>query len=224
VQVAVSLGPIITAALYIQALPTAAYIGTRLRTRAGGFVAVGGLIAVLAAMIGVEVARQLGHNLIVGYISTPLTAGAFLLAMAEWQVSYVERLTVRFGAGLFVIMYGLLVIFLEDIAHLGQFSQALYSLVLLVAALWTLGRRTLIQDETFALETDWFWAAFGLAIYGAATAVTAAIGNILLARHRLDLFVEAWNVRGALVILAFLSISWGVYHGPAKNNAVDLKR
>jgi hypothetical protein len=111
------------------------------------------------------------------------------------------------------------VLFLENVTHFGQYSHTLYAFVLLGIALWTLGRRSLApagSGEPLAIDTDWFWIAFGLAIYGAATAVSAAIGNILIARERIDLFVQAWNVRGALVVLAFISIAWGIYRGPAE--------
>jgi hypothetical protein len=215
------LGPIITSALYVQALPALAYAAGRRRDRPAAYVALGGLVTVLSAVVGVEIARLYRNNLVVGFIAIPLTAGAYILALAEWQSTYIERVTMRIGLALFITIYVTLVAFFENVAHFGQYSHTLYSIVLLVAALWTLARRALYQDEILAIETDWFWVAFGLAIYGAATAATAAIGNILLARDRIDLFVQAWNVRGALVILAFLAISWGVFRGPARTQDLE---
>lgn len=208
--------PIIAVAIWAQALPAAAYAGTRRRSRAAAFVGLGGLITVLANLVGVTVGRLTGNNLVVGYISIPFTAGAYILALAEFQATYLERVMFRICLGLFVGIYLLLVTFFEDITHFGQYSHTLYSFVLLVAALWTLGRRTLTQEDALALDTDWFWIGFGMAMYGAATAATAAIGNILMARDRIDLFVKAWDLRAALVILAFLAITWGVYRGPAR--------
>lgn len=207
---------IITIAMYLQALPAVGYLVASRRSPAGAFVALGGLITVFANSIGETVGRIYGNNQIVGYIAIPFSAGAYILALAELQVSYVERLTFRIGLGLFLGLYLVLVLGFEDFAHFGQFSHTLYSLVLLAAALWTLARKALTQEEALALDTDWFWIAFGLAIYGAATSATAAIGNILLVRERVDLFVKAWNLRAALVILAFLAISWGVFHGPSR--------
>jgi hypothetical protein len=215
-------GPVITAATYMQGLPAIAFALSRTRSPATGFVALGGLIALLATTIGVEVGRHYGNNLIVGYISIPFSAGAYILALAEWQTTYVERMTFRIGLALFITIYVILAAYFENVAHFGQYSHSLYSIVLLTTALWTLGRRALTQDDALALDTDWFWVAGGLAIYGAATAATAAIGNILLARERYDLFDRAWNVRAALVILAFLAISWGVFRGPASSSDVDL--
>jgi hypothetical protein len=211
-------GPIITAAIYAQALPILGYALTRRRSRIAAFVTLGGMITVLANVIGRPLAQATGNNFIVGYISIPFTAGAYLLALAELQVSYLERVMFRIGLGLFIGIYLLLVSFFEDVTHFGQFSHTLYSFVLLVAALWTLGRRAFTQEDALALDTDWFWIGFGLAIYGAATAASAAIGNILLARDRVDLFVKAWDVRAALVILAFLAITWGVFRGPARES------
>ena len=215
-------GPILQTAAFVQALPAIAYACARGRSRPAAFVSIGGLLTVLSTMIGAEVGRRTGSNYIVGYIAIPLTAGAFMLALAEWQLTYVERLTIRIALALFISIYLLLVAFFESTTHLGQYSHTLYSLVLLSAALWTLGRLSLAQEDALAIDTDWFWISFGLAIYGAATAATAAIGNILLARDRIDLFVRAWNVRAALVILAFLAISWGVYRGPSRTTDVQL--
>lgn len=217
-------GPLLQVSAFIQAVPALAYLLTRHRTRPGALVAFGGLWTVLATVIGAEMGRIYGNNYIVGYVSIPVTAGAYLLALAEWQVTYLERLTIRIALALFVTIYLVLVAYFENTTHLGQFSHTLYSLVLLSAALWTLGRLSLSQEESLAIDTDWFWVAFGIAIYGAATAATAAIGNILMARDRVDLFVKAWNVRGALVILAFLAVSWGVFRGPPRSATVDLKR
>lgn len=208
--------PIIAVAIWAQALPAAAYLGARRRSRAAAFVGLGGLITVLANLVGVTVGRLTGNNFIVGYISIPFTAGAYILALAEFQATYLERVMLRIGLALFMGSYLLLVTFFEDITHFGQYSHTLYSFVLMVAALWTLGRRALTQEDALAIDTDWFWIGFGFAMYGAATAATAAIGNILMARDRVDLFVKAWDVRAALVILAFLAISWGVFRGPAR--------
>jgi hypothetical protein len=208
---------LVTWAVYAQALPAIAYLASRGRTASAAFASLGGLVTVLSAFVGLEVGRLFGNNLIVGYIAIPITAGAYILALAEYQLTYLEKLMVRIGVGLFVAIYTVLVLFLENVTHFGQYSHTLYAFVLLVIALWTLGRRALAPiSEALAIDTDWFWIAFGLAIYGAATAASAAIGNILLARERVDLFMQAWNVRGALVILAFISISWGVFRGPAQ--------
>lgn len=212
----VEANPIITVAIWAQALPATAYLATRRRSHAAAFIGLGGLITVLANLIGETVGRVTGNNLIVGYISIPFTAGAYIVALAEFQVTYLERTMLRIGLGLFAAIYLLLVAYFEDVTHFGQYSHTLYSFVLLVTALWTLGRRALTQEDALALDTDWFWIGFGLAMYGAATAATAAIGNILMARERVDLFVKAWNLRAALVILAFIAITWGVYRGPSR--------
>ena len=209
-------GILIIAAVYAQALPILGYAIARRRSAAAAFVALGGLITVLAYLVGRPIGQLTGNNIIVGYVSIPFIAGAYLLALAEYQVTYLERVMFRICLTLFVGVYLVLVAFFEDITHFGQYSHTLYSFVLLVAALWTLGRKALTQEDALAIDTDWFWVAFGLAIYGAATAASAAIGNILMARDRVDLFIKAWDVRAALVILAFLAISWGAFRGPPR--------
>lgn len=210
-------GAIITVAIWVQALPAFAYVTSPRRSYATAFVGLGGLIAVLANLIGEMIGRITGNNFIVGYVAIPFTAGAYILALAEYQATYLERMMFRVGLGLFISIFILLTALFEDVTHFGQYSHTLYSFVLLIAALWTLGRRSLWQEEGLAIDTDWFWIAFGLAIYGAATAAIAAFGNILILRDRMDLFVKAWNLRAALVILAFAAVTWGTFHGPSRD-------
>ncbi len=204
---------LLTMASWTQGAPAIAYLVTRRRSIPSSFIALGGLLTLLSTAIATIWARHFGNNYVVGYFTIPVIAAAYMLALAEWQVTYIERVTFRIGIGMFAGVFVLLAMFFESVTHFGQYSHTLYSLVLLVGALWTLGRRSFEQTEGIALETDWFWVAFGLAIYGAATASTAALGNILLARERTDLFLKVWNLRGAFVFLSFASISWGVFRG-----------
>jgi len=208
---------VLTAAVWTQGVPAAVYILGRRRGIPASYVALGGLLTLLSTTIGQVIAKAIGNNYIVGYFFIPLIAAAYIFALAEWQVTFVERVMLRVGFGLFAVVYVVLATFFESVTHFGQYSHSLYSLVLLVAALWTLGRRSFEQSDGIALETDWFWVAFGLAVYAAATASTAALGNILVARDRVDLFMKVWNLRAVFVILAFLAVSWGVYRSPARS-------
>jgi hypothetical protein len=207
---------VLTMAVWVQGIPAAVYLFGRRRGNPTGYAALGGLLTLLSTSIGTIIAREAGNNYIVGYLFIPLIAAAYILALAEWQVTYFERVMFRVGYGLFAAIYIVLAAFFENVTHFGQYSHTLYSLVLLSGSLWTLGRRSFEQSEGLALETDWFWVAFGLAVYAAATASTAALGNILMARDRVDLFLKVWSLRAAFVILAFLAISWGVYRGPVR--------
>jgi hypothetical protein len=213
---AVASAALLKVAAWSQATPAVVYLLSGRRGVPTSFVALGGILTLLSTSIASAVGRSTGNNYVVGYFTIPLIAAAYLLALAEWQVTYLERVMFRVGFGLFAGTYIVLATFFESVTHFGQYSHTLYALVLLSAALWTLGRRSFEQAEGLALETDWFWAALGLAVYAAATASTAALGNILMARGRVDLFMKVWNLRAAFVILAFLAISWGVYRGPAR--------
>jgi hypothetical protein len=207
---------ILAVSAWVQAVPAVVYALGRRHGTSASYVALGGLLTLLSTNVGMVVARAVGNNYIVGYLFIPLIAAAYILALAEWQVTYFERVMFRVGYGLFAAIYIVLAAFFENVTHFGQYSHTLYSLVLLSGSLWTLGRRSFEQSEGLALETDWFWVAFGLAVYAAATASTAALGNILMARDRVDLFLKVWSLRAAFVILAFLAISWGVYRGPVR--------
>lgn len=198
-----------------QALPAVAYIATRTRTKPAALLAAGAAISALANVAARMLAIAAGNNHVVSYISSAATGALLLLALREWQLTARERRAFSVATTLFLVAWVLLVAFVEDMRNFDRVTAPLYSLTLLAGGAWTLVRRANALEAMPLLESDWFWVCSGMAVYGAATALAAPIGAILIERRRFDLFGIAWQVRAALSTLGFLLMSWGVFRGPA---------
>jgi hypothetical protein len=205
-----------------QALPPIAAGLRRSRSPAHQAIVLGCAVSIAADAIQLLLSRQGINNFWVSYTFTPLAGAAFLFGLAAWQLTYLERLTLRLAIPIYVVAHFTLVLLTEDVRHFSSFVGPLHSLILLIAALWTLVRRSFAQSEQPHLQSDWFWVAGGLAIYGAASAAFGPVASILM-RDRVDLVVAAINVRSALYILSFTAIAWGVQcRHPAKLSGPSL--
>ena len=119
------------------------------------------------------------------------------------------------GGAAFVLLTTLaLVAFVEDIGTFNRGIGPFYSLALMIGGLWTLARRSLETRASPVHHSDWFWAALGLAMYGASTALASPIAGYLIANGRTDLVIVAWKIRAVLVIVSFSFVAWGIYRGP----------
>ncbi len=199
-----------------QALPPIAAGLRRSRSPAHQAIVLGCAVSIAGDAIQLLLAMQNINNFWVSYTFTPLVGAAFLFGLAAWQLTYLERLTLRLAIPIYVVAHFALALLTEDLRDFSRFAAPLHSLIILVAALWTLVRRSFAPSEQPHLQSDWFWVAGGLAIYGAASAAFGPVASILM-RDRIDLVVAAVNVRAAFHILSFAAIAWGVQcRHPAK--------
>ena len=197
-----------------QGLPALAYAFSRARTRPAAYVAAGASISLLSNIVALAARPILGNNQLFSYISSPASLALFLAALAEWQVSANARRMMRIAILPMVVVWVLLVMFVEDMRNFDLVTGPFYSLTLLVTGVWTLLRKAGTVEATPLHDTDWFWVALGLAASGAATAMASPVAALLMDRGRVDLVILAWEVRAALSTLAFCLIAWGVYRGP----------
>jgi len=205
-----------------QVVPAIAYLATPHRTRAGGAIALGAMVSAVANVVSKVLAAVYHNNMVVSYISSPVTALCFFYALHEWQLTAREQRVIRVGMWVFLPVWVLLVAFVEDVRNFTVVTGPLYSLTLLVAATWTLMRRANATEVASLFQTDWFWVTLGIAVYGAATAASEPIGGILLTRQRLDLFYLAWQVRAVFSTLSYLMMSWGIYRGPLVSRSLTV--
>lgn len=195
--------------MYAQALPPLAALVRRSARPAHLWIAFGSFATLGSDLLSAWVAEESGNNHWVWYLLNPVTGSAFLLALAHWQVSYIERLTMRLAVPAYLLAWVLLVAFLENTRTFSLYTSPMHSLLLLGAASWTLVRRGLLPSDTPILRTDWFWVSLGLAVQGAATAAFDPVAFILLP-SRPELVVTAIQVRAAFYGTSFLLIAWGL--------------
>lgn len=197
-----------------QALPALAYLLSKDRTRAAAYIAAGSLVSAASNLMALAWARLYGNNQVFSYISSPITLGCFLMALAEWQRTPAEGVAFRRAMIPTLAIWIVLVLFVEDMTNFDLVTGPLYSITLLVAGLWTLLRRTQETEVTPIVRTDWFWVSLGFALAGASTALASPVAALLMAQERADLAILTWKLRAGLSTIAFLTISWGIYRGP----------
>lgn len=210
---------LVQTAAYVQVAPPLALLWRRNVSEPVLWVVAAAVLSTLAN-IGARIAAvTMGNNLWLGYIDGALMYTAFLVALTYWQVSYVERLTLRVSIILFLLLYVALVTWVEDVTTFSLYSIPMYSMALLGASAWTLLRRALRPLAVPLHRTDWFWILGGLTIYGAVVGLAQPVSAVLLAGDRIDLLVLVYKVRAVFVDLAFVAITAGVLLPPARIGA-----
>jgi len=147
------------------------------------------------------------RNIWVGYVAT--AAGALVLwGLALWQTSATERLTLQVTTVLFLVVWVVLTLTLDDTSDLSRAGNPMANTVCLLAAAWTLLARS-VRLRGDLLAHDWFWVSAGLALYfGLWSAMD--LMRALLFGHDMALMVRLQEVGFVLNIVAFLAIAWGV--------------
>ena len=204
---------IMKTAAWVQMLPAVALLARRNLSHPVLWIAGGATISVIGNYLSLYIAYRSGNNHWISYVFGALMTVAYLVALAEWQVTYVERLTLRLFIVPFLVTYAALMLFVEDTTTFSKFTGPLHALTILGAALWTLLRRA-FHSTTPILRTDWFWIAGGLALYGATTAVAQPVAAILMADQRIDLVTLVWQFRAVCIDIAFIAIVAGMLCRP----------
>ena len=205
--------------VWAQALPALALLTRRNHSRPVVIIALVFLGSLVTDGIGRYAAHEYGNNLWVSILAAGLIMVGLMVALAEWQVTEVERLTVRIAIIPCVIVFSGLVVFVEDLSSISRFAYPFYLFVVLAAAAWTLLRRSYQRPGTPILKTDWFLILGGLALSSATTIVSTPIGAVLVAHQRYDLFLQVWQLRAACTIVAILLITAGTLRRPSETPA-----
>lgn len=210
----VSPTPILIIEVWSQVLPTLAILTRRNSSRPVVIVALVYLFSLMTDEIGRYLAHRYGNNLWLSILAGGVAMVGLMVALAEWQVSEVERLTVRIAIIPCVMVFSGLVIWVEDFEHIPRFAYPFYLFVVLALASWTLLRRSYQRPDTPIMRTDWFLILAGLALSAATTIVSTPIGAVLMAHQRVDLFMQVWELRAVFTTVAILLITAGTLQRP----------
>jgi hypothetical protein len=205
--------------VWSQALPALALLTRRNASRPVAIIALVFLGSLVTDQVGRYVGHAYGNNLWVSILAGGFVMVGLLVALAEWQITAVERLTVRIAIIPCLVVYCGLVIFVEDIAQISRFAYPFYLFVVLALASWTLLRRSYQRPGIPIFKTDWFLILSGLALSSATTIVSTPIGAVLMAHQRVDLFLQVWALRAAFTIVAILLITIGTLRPPGEPEA-----
>jgi hypothetical protein len=147
------------------------------------------------------------RNLWVGYVGT--VAGALVLwGLAFWQTGATQRLALRVATALFLVVWVVLTVGVDNTSELSRAGSPMANVVCLVAAAYTLLARSL-SSRGDLLDQDWFWVTTGLALYFAIWTAMDLMRALLFGRDFL-LMSRLGQVGFALNIVAFLAIARGV--------------
>lgn len=205
----------VVAGLFAQSVPAVALLSRRNLSRPVVLIAVSFLLTFVGDGVGHYIGRVTGNSLWMNSV-TELTIGPMTLwAIAEWQVTYIERLMVRISVVPFLLIYGGLMFFVEDLSNFPKYTSPFLAILILGASAWTLLRRAMTNIERPLLRTDWFFVLGGLALSSATTAVSTPVGAILIAQNRMDLMIQVWTWRSIFVLLGLLAITIGTLTPPA---------
>jgi hypothetical protein len=158
------------------------------------------LIGDLGMLIAWKVFKR--SNLWISHVLISVQTPVLLLAFAEWTRGSRLQRSFQIAAGLAVVAWLLLTIFLESATRFARFTGPLQSALFCAAAVGTLVQRGLATEGRLS-RADWFWASAGVLLVYGLTAVY---------RPLLDLFTErgmtaipAFTVLKALVVLQIVA-------------------
>ena len=211
--------PLLEVQGWMQLLPAIALLCGRNRSRPVLWIAGAFAISLAGDLVGRYVAHRTGNNHIVVFLSGAVTYTILIIGMAEWQVSYLERLTLRIMVIPCLLIYGGLMLFVENTETFSSYAYPFYTLVVLGASAWTLLRRAFRELVTPLTRSDWFFVLSGVALLTATTVVSTPIAAVLMARQRVDLMIAVWEFRAACSIVALLVVSYGMLLPPAKEGS-----
>jgi hypothetical protein len=163
-----------------------------------------GSLNILALLIGLR-GR---NNMWTGYIGAPLLSIVLLWALAQWHPVKSARLALKVAIPLVLLVSVVLTVTLDDPRDFSLAVAPFHAIVTLLATVWTFVSLSLAAERSIADE-DWFWIIGGVMLYSATVTAMQPLAWYLI-RERIDLFLAAFNVRAAVVILSFAAITWGM--------------
>lgn len=195
--------------IVLEGLPVLVVILRKSRKPAHLWIASGFALTFLADLAGTWMAYHQTHNQWLGFLVAPPIIAMFLLGLGSWQLSYVERIALKVTSLLTLVTLSTLTLTVENLAGFSRFTGPLGGLILLVAALWTMLRRSFGPAIEAHTRTDWFWVSLGLALYAISSGAYEPVAAALM-DERIDLVYLVLKVRMVIYILGFLSITWGL--------------
>lgn len=148
------------------------------------------------------------NNHWLSHVGTPLQTLLLLFALAEWQLGQTGRRAVQLAAAGFVLLWGGLIVALENPLTFSLFTQPLQAILVVCVAAWTMVRRLARTLDT-PLAEPWFWIISGLLLYFGTGVVLSPVSNLLM-RSAPDLIVTAYVAKAVVNIVAYLLVARGM--------------
>lgn len=151
-----------------------------------------------------------GNNLIVGHMVLPIEAVLVLLALADWQVQPIARTTVRFLIPLYLIVWVIAMIFVEQTRSNTVLAGPILGFLVLATSLFAFISRVQQSDRPI-LETTWGWILPGLAIFYFSNVSGMILFQVYLVRQQNDMMLRVLLLQIGIYFIATLIMTWGFY-------------
>jgi hypothetical protein len=190
------------------ALPLLAGLRGGLRTSSRVAVWVWAFLLASANTIALILALRGRNNHWLTYLTTLLEGLAILLALIGWQVHRAGRLVLWVLLPIYLVTWTFIVFSVESLSTYSPFAGPFSSLLLLIALSATFVSRTMRSLEPLTRQ-DWFWVCLGLLIFYGVEAGYPPVA-LRLGASRPDLLLAASQARSAIMIVAMITVSWGL--------------
>jgi hypothetical protein len=148
------------------------------------------------------------HNLWIVNVMTPVNGVLVLWTLSLWQTGEAARLTLRLAIVPFFLVWGILILTLENTSTFSRAADPMGSLVCLAAAAYTLLARSHAASGEL-LRQDWFWVSAGMTLYFGVSSTATPLSALLVGSDPV-LLLRAYEVRALAQIAAFLLIARGM--------------
>jgi len=141
------------------------------------------------------------------HLTMPFEAALLLWAFSLWQDSEVARRAIVLVIPIYVVVWLVLQLFVEQLDRLSQYAGPMSYLLVLAVAAFTLVSKSARTSEP-GWRQPWFWISAGMIIDMGSQVALNPIANILIATHqRSDLIFQAF---GVVSILSYSLSTWGI--------------
>jgi len=154
-------------------------------------------------------ANQGRNNHWVTYVVTPIEVGMVLWAISFWQESRTSALVIRRMIPVLWVAWIAMVLGFENTQTFSVLAQPIEGLFVVAVVAWTLVTRA-AREPGLLRQQDWLWMGIGIAIYFGGVVTLPPVSYLLLPESP-NLVIRAYEIRGALNILAFMLIARGFF-------------
>ncbi|NNG15634.1 MAG: hypothetical protein HKM89_04065 [Gemmatimonadales bacterium] len=154
------------------------------------------------------------NNLWLTHAALPLTTGLIVWSFSFWQVSKLARDAVRIAVAIYVVVWLVVSLAVEDFQQFSRFTAPLQALLVLSVAGYTLV--TSFRGTDTPLRAPWFWVSLGWALYFGIVVVHDPISQLLLNAGQMEYLRTSYYVKAGFGVLSLLLLTGGVLCGRSR--------
>lgn len=164
-------------------------------------------IAMIITIWQLHLAANNINNLWLIHLQTPIEFGFFMWIFSLWQENPFTRRFFRLTIPVYIILWAILVFFVEKIDEFNTFSKPTEAVVLIIASGYCLYLVNKEKVESLFRQPS-FWISSGTLIYFTGTVIIFTVTNLLL-HESVEELRAVWNVVFVMEIITNLFFAGG---------------